>query len=100
LAVQGARGVDRGDIAVDLLRAFHERELRWRDASGALDASGLREEYRARCATLGAQVEVALPEGATLRGTAADIDPAGQLIVDLGDGRRETISAGDVVHVR
>jgi BirA family biotin operon repressor/biotin-[acetyl-CoA-carboxylase] ligase len=43
---------------------------------------------------------VELPDGASLTGRAADIDPAGQLLVDVEDGRRLTVFAGDVVHVR
>jgi BirA family biotin operon repressor/biotin-[acetyl-CoA-carboxylase] ligase len=50
--------------------------------------------YRARCATLGRQVRVELPDS-TLEGIAEAVDDQGRLVVD---GRE--ITAGDVVHLR
>lgn len=57
-------------------------------------------EYRRHCATIGQQVRVLRPAGDPLIGRAADVDATGQLVVDGVDGRRHTVSAGDVVHVR
>lgn len=51
--------------------------------------------YRAECDTIGREVEVSLPDGTTLTGTATGLDQHGRLLV--GD---RTIGAGDVVHVR
>jgi BirA family biotin operon repressor/biotin-[acetyl-CoA-carboxylase] ligase len=77
----------------ELLAAFLSRyELRLAD----LDAT--REEYRTRLATLGRTVRVERAAD-TLVGTAVDVDAAGRLLVDV-DGTIETISAGDVIHLR
>lgn len=58
----------------------------------------LAREYRRRCSTIGAAVRVELPDE-TFTGTAADINAAGHLLVDVGTCLREVV-AGDVVHVR
>jgi BirA family biotin operon repressor/biotin-[acetyl-CoA-carboxylase] ligase len=49
------------------------------------------------CATLGRDVEVETA-GATVRGTAASIDPDGALVV-LDEGRAVRVTLGDVEHV-
>ncbi|WIY03489.1 biotin--[acetyl-CoA-carboxylase] ligase [Amycolatopsis mongoliensis] len=100
LAELGATNTDRTDVAIALLTEFDELEKRWRLAGGDLTEAGLLGEYRAHCATLGQDVEVQLPDGTSLTGRAADIDAAGQLQVDTAGGRRHTVFAGDVVHVR
>jgi BirA family biotin operon repressor/biotin-[acetyl-CoA-carboxylase] ligase len=100
LAELGATNTDRTDVAIALLTEFDDLEQRWRRAGGDLTEAGLLDEYRAHCATLGQDVEVQLPDGTSLTGRAADIDAAGQLQVDLTGGRRHTVFAGDVVHVR
>ena len=100
LAEQGATNTDRTDLAIALLTELDALERRWRIAGGDLTEAGLLGDYRTHCATLGQDVEVQLPDGASLTGRAADIDPSGQLRVDLPDGRSLTVFAGDVVHVR
>jgi BirA family biotin operon repressor/biotin-[acetyl-CoA-carboxylase] ligase len=78
---------------------------------GALASPAGREAlvaaFRARCGTLGAEVRVELAER-TFVGRAVDLDDAGHLVVErpddgsAGAGRpvRETVVAGDVVHLR
>lgn len=100
LAEHGATSTDRTRVAIALLRALAEREVRWRAAGGDLAEAGLVDDYRTHCATLGAPVRVELPEGALLTGRAADVDALGQLIVNAEDGVSHTIFAGDVVHLR
>lgn len=100
LAEEGARSTDRTEIASLLLAALAKRESRWRDAGGNLARAGLLEDYRARCETLGQQVRVMLPGGTSLLGTATDVDSAGQLMVVDDGGKRHTVFAGDVVHLR
>jgi len=100
LAEHGASSADRTEIAVRLLTALADRESRWRAARGNLAEAGLFEDYRAHCGTLGQQVRVLLPGDKSLVGEAADIDSDGQLIVVDEDGRRHTVFAGDVVHLR
>ena len=98
-----------GDIPADLrtrvlvavLTALSQRYLAWRDqfSPGDAEASGLRQEYLALCATLGREVTVTLPGGKSVSGTADGIDWAGRLEVGTA---KETVlvSAGDVVHLR
>jgi BirA family biotin operon repressor/biotin-[acetyl-CoA-carboxylase] ligase len=100
LAEQGARSTDRTGIAVLLLSALAEREQRWRAAGGDLARAGLLSEYRTHCVTIGQDVQVLLPDGGALTGRAGDVDPDGQLLLELPGGERRTIFAGDVVHVR
>jgi BirA family biotin operon repressor/biotin-[acetyl-CoA-carboxylase] ligase len=100
LAELGATNTDRTDVAIALLTELDDLEKRWRRAGGDLTEAGLLGDYRAHCATLGQDVEVQLPDGTSLIGRAADIDATGQLQVDQTGGRRHTVFAGDVVHVR
>jgi len=100
LAERGARTTDRTDIAALLLAALADREERWRRAGGDLARAGLLEEYRARCETLGQEVRVLLPGDSTITGTATDVDAGGQLEVRGQDGKRHSVFAGDVVHLR
>ncbi|WP_447647073.1 hypothetical protein [Nocardioides zeae] len=66
---------------------------------GAGDLGELRASYAAACATVGRHVRVELPQGHALVGTAVDVDASGCLVVEA-EGRRHTVGAGDVVHVR
>jgi BirA family biotin operon repressor/biotin-[acetyl-CoA-carboxylase] ligase len=52
--------------------------------------------WRANLGTLGQQVSVATASG-VVEGTATDVGPRGELIVEGLDGTRYEISAGDVV---
>jgi BirA family biotin operon repressor/biotin-[acetyl-CoA-carboxylase] ligase len=99
LAAQGLTA-DRARIATTLLRHLYERESAWRDAGGDADASGLRSDYRAWCASLGSEVRVERPGGEMLVGMAEDVDPQGRLLVLPERGERQAIVAGDVVHLR
>ena len=55
--------------------------------------------YRLECATIGQQVRVHLPAGATVEGQALTVDDDGALVVATSEGTR-SFAAGDVVHVR
>ncbi|MCW2856236.1 MAG: biotin--acetyl-CoA-carboxylase ligase [Marmoricola sp.] len=59
------------------------------------EPSAVLERYRSECDTIGREVEVHLPDGELLVGTASGIDRHGRLVVG-----ESTIGAGDVVHVR
>jgi BirA family biotin operon repressor/biotin-[acetyl-CoA-carboxylase] ligase len=61
------------------------------------DRRQLVDEYRRICVTLGREVQVALPDGTSLTGTALDIDADGHLVVKSQDISR-TVFAGDVIH--
>ncbi|GAA4890521.1 biotin--[acetyl-CoA-carboxylase] ligase [Actinomycetospora straminea] len=99
LAAEGAE-LARGDVLVAVLRALADLDGRWRDARGDAVASGLVDDYRARCATLGREVSVTLPGDRVLTGRAVDVDRDGRLAVRAPDGDTTVVSAGDVVHVR
>ena len=70
-----------------------------RDRLDPLDLTTVRADYRAACLTLGRDVDVHLPDGPVVRRTAAAVEDDGRLLVS-GDGRSDTVSAGDVHHVR
>ncbi|WP_417508289.1 biotin--[acetyl-CoA-carboxylase] ligase [Microbacterium sp.] len=67
----------------------------WEDS----DRSGIHDAVSARCATLGREVDVDLPDVSTLHGTATGIDADGRLCIDVA-GIMHVVSAGDVVHAR
>lgn len=100
LAECGARTTDRTEVALRLLRALAEREAAWRMARGDLAEAGMLDAYRRVCGTLGRAVTVSMPEGESLTGTAVDLDAVGRLSVEDDDGRRTTVLAGDVIHLR
>ena len=57
-------------------------------------------EYRAACATVGADVEIDRGGGVLLRARASGVDDDGRLLVRDADGRASAVAAGDVRHVR
>ncbi|MFS0704102.1 biotin--[acetyl-CoA-carboxylase] ligase [Cellulomonas sp. 179-A 9B4 NHS] len=100
LALAGARDTDRATVLAALVTALHEVASRWADGGGDAAATGLADEVAAVCTTLGGEVAVELPDGATLRGTAVRLDADGALVVADADGREHVVHAGDVRHVR
>jgi BirA family transcriptional regulator, biotin operon repressor / biotin---[acetyl-CoA-carboxylase] ligase len=99
LAIEGSAVLDRDPVLRAVLREIERRYVDLTRVAGDADASGLAADYRAACATLGRSVRVELPGPRVLEGTAVDIDADGRLVLD-SDGSRETVAAGDVVHVR
>jgi BirA family transcriptional regulator, biotin operon repressor / biotin---[acetyl-CoA-carboxylase] ligase len=91
LLIEGA-GTERAPLLIAILTEF---ERRYREP-----AAVLREEYLARCATIGRDVRVELPNGRLLRGTAETVDPSGCLVVRPAGAEPVAVIAGDVVHVR
>jgi BirA family biotin operon repressor/biotin-[acetyl-CoA-carboxylase] ligase len=85
-ATAGTLGLTPADLEPTL-----ERLLAALERSLALDPAALLEAYRARDALRGS--EVAWAGG---RGTAAGIDGAGRLVVELPEGGRTALSAGEV----
>lgn len=63
------------------------------------DTESLRRAYCGECVTLGKRVQVAVPSGDPVEGTAVDIDASGRLVVETAAGP-VAVGAGDVVHVR
>jgi BirA family biotin operon repressor/biotin-[acetyl-CoA-carboxylase] ligase len=99
LAIEGSAVVDRDPVLRAVLREFDRRYVDLSRASGDADACGLAAGYRAACATLGRDVRVELPGSRALDGTAIDVDADGRLVLDVA-GDRQTVAAGDVVHIR
>jgi BirA family biotin operon repressor/biotin-[acetyl-CoA-carboxylase] ligase len=91
--------VDRGPVLLAFLRAFERRYLSWTTALGDPVRTGLARDYLAWSSTVGSQVEVTLPDGSTLLGTARAVDWDGRLVVD-GAAATVELASGDVRHVR
>jgi BirA family transcriptional regulator, biotin operon repressor / biotin---[acetyl-CoA-carboxylase] ligase len=85
--------VDRAALLAALLDAL-EAEITGIEAGDSVLA-----RYRSRCSTLGSAVEVETPHG-PLTGRAVDLDETGALVVEDGDGRRHTVTGGEVTRVR
>ena len=99
LAIEQAACTDRDPLLRALLRALDTELRQWCQYEGDPVASGLREAYQQRCATLGEQVGVELPGQPAFTGTAVEIDAEGRLVV-LSGGQRRALSVGDVTHIR
>jgi BirA family transcriptional regulator, biotin operon repressor / biotin---[acetyl-CoA-carboxylase] ligase len=91
--------VDRGPVLLAFLRAVERRYRRWTDVLGDPVSSGLAQDYLGWSSTVGSEVEVSLPDGSTLRGTARAVDWDGRLVVATSTGTVE-LASGDVRHVR
>jgi BirA family biotin operon repressor/biotin-[acetyl-CoA-carboxylase] ligase len=100
LVLAGAEA-DRDPVLRAVLRSLERWYTTWRTAAGDAVSSGLRDAYVFHCGTIGRLVELHLPDGGRLRGTAEDIDDGGRLVVRSADsGERRVVAAGDVVHLR
>lgn len=100
LGLAGAVSTDRETLLRGVLRSLEQWYGQWRAADGDAAVSGLQEAYAAGCATLGRTVGAQLPGDRTLTGEAVAIDGDGRLVLSTGDGLREPVSAGDIVHLR
>lgn len=98
-SVQVAGGVsDRESLVKEILRAFERRYDAYVTAHGAPES--VLPAYRELCETLGRDVAVSLPDGASVHGIATAVDDGGMLVIQQADGVERSWSAGDVVHVR
>ncbi len=104
LALEGADAV--GDELADALLSGYLAGLRrlvseYAEAGADAGASGIRAAVEAVLGTLGRQVRVELPGGATIAGTATGIDDDARLVVTpYPDGAPIAVTAGDVTHLR
>jgi len=99
LALAGAACTDRDPLLRATLRALADWYLRFCAAGGDPQVSGVADAYRERCATLGGEVRVHLPDGTTIDGLASDVDDEGRLVVRTA-GQTRQVAAGDVRHLR
>ena len=84
-----AAPVDRGQLLAALLTNLERWCDRWDDVASA---------YRARCATIGRQVRLELPDGTSVVGQATAVAPDGGLRVQAQNGEF-AFHAADVIHV-
>ncbi|MEJ5919998.1 MULTISPECIES: biotin--[acetyl-CoA-carboxylase] ligase [unclassified Corynebacterium] len=95
LTLEGAKNVNRTELAAALLNALDRREYQWR-----IDTASLMADYRSWCRTIGTEVRVELPGGNFLTGKAVDVRDDGELIVTDKTGTSHVVAAGDVQHLR
>ena len=102
LAVEGAAVDDALEDAVlaAYLVGLRDRVGRYLACGADADASGIRDEARQVCLTVGRAVRIELPGDAVLEATAVDLDTEGRLVVAGQDGVTRSVAAGDVTHVR
>jgi BirA family transcriptional regulator, biotin operon repressor / biotin---[acetyl-CoA-carboxylase] ligase len=98
LRLQGSAPTAREEVLGAVLARLGALLAHWEEHAGDPRASGLRDQYVERCATVGRAVAVALPGGESLAGRAVDVDADGRLVVESPSGARRLVSAGDVVH--
>ena len=96
LVTAGMVDPDRSRLLRQVVQAFAERYLAWREAEADEE---LVAAYAARCDTIGRDVQVRLPGDRTLHGRARGVDQDGALVVEDERGSH-VVHAGDVVHVR
>lgn len=87
----GVRSVALQDILARYIDGFAHWRERWQNEGLA----ALREAWLQRAARLGEDITVRLP-GDRLHGRFTGLDESGALLLDLPDGSRRTITAGDV----
>jgi BirA family transcriptional regulator, biotin operon repressor / biotin---[acetyl-CoA-carboxylase] ligase len=86
--------VDRAALLLAVLDSWATWYHRWEAEDGQLLPA-----YTRYSATIGRQVEVQLPDGSCLRGSADRVDDRGSLVV-VDRGREHAVAAADVVHLR
>jgi BirA family biotin operon repressor/biotin-[acetyl-CoA-carboxylase] ligase len=97
LSLCGAGSVRREDVIVRYLTVLADLHKTW--SAGGAGLAALRAAYRARCLTVGLDVDVHQPDGRIVRGAATGVDDTGRLVVSA-EGLSRAHAAGDVVHVR
>ena len=92
LRQQGA-SVAVGDVLGLLLRCLHAQYARWETAGVA----PIRAAWLDRARGVGQPITVRLPDK-TMQGRFADLDETGALILEMPDGQRRRVTAGDVFY--
>ena len=101
LSLEGASGIAPEEILAAYLSKLRSSYSALVASSFDVEASSLRARVIAGCATVNSKVRAILPGDQEFTGTAIDIDATGRLVVRKdSDGTAESISAGDIVHLR
>ena len=87
----GATPVALQDILGRFIAGFAHWRARWQNEG----LTAVRAAWLERAARLGEDIAVRLPDG-PLNGRFSGLDEGGALLLDLPDGSRRTITAGDV----
>jgi BirA family biotin operon repressor/biotin-[acetyl-CoA-carboxylase] ligase len=87
----GARNIELEALLERFLAGFAGWRKRWRNEGLAV----VREAWLERAARLGEEITVRLP-GVELKGRFEGLDESGALLLDMADGSRRLVSAGDV----
>ena len=95
LQQQAGFRLEPAEVLASLLQALGPRRDDLETPAGRARQA---ESLRSRCTTVGTAVRVELARS-HFEGIAVDVTVEGHLVVDV-DGRRRTVVAGDVVHVR
>lgn len=85
-----------GAEPAEVLSAFAEELGRWYDIWDRLGFAPVREAWLERAHPVGTPVTVRLGAQGEMRGSFADLDADGALLLDQGDGGRRRVLAGDV----
>jgi BirA family biotin operon repressor/biotin-[acetyl-CoA-carboxylase] ligase len=99
LVIAGATDTDADHLLASYLRELDALYRPFLDARGDAAVSGLQRAVGEACGTIGRSVQVELPSGDRLTGTATGIDADGRLLVDANAGI-SAVAAGDVTHLR
>jgi BirA family biotin operon repressor/biotin-[acetyl-CoA-carboxylase] ligase len=91
LEMELGKPVSRGRLAAELINALERMYSDWLQGTGTY-----WDWYRDNCLTLGREVRLVRPGRQEERAVAEDIDRDFGLIVRYPDGRRETITSGEV----
>ena len=100
-AIDSQLQTSRENLLHGVLNSIARFYRTWNAAGGEVERSGLLDDYRQACGTVGQRVKVMLPavEDPVI-GHARDVDADGRLIVTTEDGSDLVVGAGDVIHVR
>ena len=100
LAIEGAH-TSLDELLAAYLTEFSRITKVFVSAAGNVRSSGLLDQIRDECDTIGRSVRVELPSGENPVGTAIGINEEGSLVVEMANCAEPlVVSAGDVTHLR
>lgn len=92
LLIESGQPVDRCQLLAAILDAL---EVLYDEYEASMNFSGIIQEYKENCITLGQPVRVISAAG-EWEGRAVDLTDDCELVVELADGTRRTVFSGDV----